>query len=81
VDRDIGEPGEHRCQIVAHADSQPPAALYDRKNRRDLRSRHWAADVQPILATKSYQTQNLAENSMNSTKYFAGSTSNWELCS
>ena len=53
-DREIGKPGENRGKAIAHRDSQPAAALHDRENRRDLRSCHWAADVQPILSTKSY---------------------------
>ena len=48
-DRKIGEPGENGEKVVSHRDSQPAAAFHDRENRRNLRSRLWAADVQPIL--------------------------------
>ena len=50
LDREIGEPRENRGQIVAHSEFQPAAAFHDRENRRNLRSRLWAADVQPILS-------------------------------
>jgi hypothetical protein len=53
-DREIGKPGENRGKVIAHRDLQPTAAFHDRENRRNLRSRLWAADVQPILSTKSY---------------------------
>src|ERR1035438_4672800 len=56
ADREIGKSGKNRRQIVAHREFQPPAAFHDRENRRNLRSRLWAADVQPILSTKSYRT-------------------------
>ena len=52
LDREISKPRENRCQVVACGDSQPTAAFHDRENRRNLRSRLWAADVQPILSTK-----------------------------
>jgi hypothetical protein len=55
-DREIGKPGENRGKVIAHRDLKPTAALHDRENRRNLRSRLWAADVQPILSTKSYRT-------------------------
>jgi hypothetical protein len=55
-DREIGEPGENRGKVIAHRDLQPTAAFHDRENRRNLRPRLWAADVQPILSTKSYRT-------------------------
>jgi len=54
-DREIGKPGENRGKVIAHRDLQPTAAFHDRENRRNLRSRLWAADVQPI-STKSYRT-------------------------
>ena len=47
-DREIGKPGENRGKVIAHRDLQPTAAFHDRENRRNLRSRLWAADVQPI---------------------------------
>jgi hypothetical protein len=53
--RQIGKPGENRGKVIAHRDLQPTAAFHDRENRRNLRSRLWAADAQPILSTKSYQ--------------------------
>ncbi len=55
-DRETGKPGENRGKVIAHRDLQPTAAFHDRENRRNLRSRLWAADVQPILSTKSYRT-------------------------
>jgi hypothetical protein len=48
-DREIGKTGENRGKVIAHRDLQPTAAFHDRENRRNLRSRLWAADVQPIL--------------------------------
>ena len=48
-DREIGKTGENPGQIVANWEFQPAAAFHDRENRRNLRSRLWAADVQPIL--------------------------------
>ena len=56
LDREIGKPGENRGQIVAHWEFQPAAAFHDRENRRNLRSRLWAADVYPILSTQSHGT-------------------------
>ena len=55
-DREIGKPGENCGKVIAHRDLQPTAAFHDRENRRNLRSCLWAADVQPILSTKSYRT-------------------------
>ena len=49
--REISEPGENRGKVIAHRDLQPTAAFHDRENRRDLRSRLWAADVYPILSS------------------------------
>jgi len=54
-DGEIGEAGENRGKVIAHRDLQPAAAFHDRENRRNLRSRLWAADVDPILSTKSYR--------------------------
>jgi hypothetical protein len=48
-DREIGKPGENGRKVIAHRDLQPTTAFRDRENRRNLRSRLWAADVQPIL--------------------------------
>src|SRR5271169_5046175 len=53
VDREIGKPGENRGKVVAHRDSQPPAAFHDREDRRNLRSRLWAADMDPVLPTRA----------------------------
>ena len=50
LDRDIGKSRENRGKVIAHRDLQPTAAFHDRENRRNLRSRLWAADVQPILS-------------------------------
>ena len=55
-DREFGKPGENRRKVVAHRDFQPAAAFHYRENRRNLRSRLWAADVQPIPSTKNYRT-------------------------
>ena len=55
-DPEIGKPGENRGKVMAHRDLQPTAAFHDRQNRCNLRSCQWAADVQPILSTKSYRT-------------------------
>ena len=55
LDREIGTPGENRGKVIAHRDLQPTAAFRHRENRRNLRSRLWTADVQPILSTKSYR--------------------------
>jgi hypothetical protein len=49
-DREIGKSGENRGKVIAHPDLQPTAAFHDRENRRNLRSRLWAADVQPVLS-------------------------------
>jgi hypothetical protein len=48
-DREIGKSGENRRRVVAHRDFQPAAAFHDRQNRSNLRSRLWAADVDPVL--------------------------------
>jgi len=48
-DREIGKPGENRGKVVAHRDFQSPAGFYNRENSRDLASRLWTADVQPVL--------------------------------
>jgi hypothetical protein len=55
ADREVVKPGENRGKVIAHRDSQPTAAFHNRENRRNLGSRLWAADVQPILSTKSYR--------------------------
>jgi len=49
LDREIGKPGENRGELVAHWEFQPAAAFHDRENRRNLRSRLWTADVDPVL--------------------------------
>ena len=51
-DREIGKSGENRGKVIAHRDLQPTAAFHDRKNRCNLRSCQWAADVQPIFSTE-----------------------------
>src|ERR1022692_4073559 len=56
LDRAISESGKGRSQIIAHWELQPSTAFHNRENRRDLRPRLWAADVQPILVTQSYRT-------------------------
>src|ERR1039458_826498 len=56
LDREIDKPGKNRGQVVAHWEFQPAAGFHDRENRRNLRSRLWASDVDPILPTKSYGT-------------------------
>ena len=53
---EIGKPRENRGEVIAHRDLQPTAAFHDRQNRCNLRSYQWAADVQPILSTKSHRT-------------------------
>jgi hypothetical protein len=50
-DREIGKPGENRGKVLAHRDFQPAAGFRDRQNRRNLRSRLWAADVQPVFSS------------------------------
>ena len=50
-EREIGKSGENRGQIVAHWEFQPSTAFHDRKNRRNLGSCLWTADVYPILPT------------------------------
>jgi hypothetical protein len=58
-DREIGKPGENRGKVIAHRDLQPTAALYDRENRCNLRSRLWAEDVDPVLPTQSRGTHGI----------------------
>jgi len=58
-DWEIGKPGENRGKVIAHRDLQPTAAFHDRENRRNLRSRLGAADVQPILSTNSDRTHGI----------------------
>ncbi len=55
-DGEIGKARENRGKVIAHRDLQPTAAFHDRENRRNLRYRLWAADMQPILSTQSYRT-------------------------
>jgi hypothetical protein len=50
LDGEIGKPGENSGQIVAHWEFQPAAAFHDRENRRNLGSRLWTADVDPVLS-------------------------------
>jgi hypothetical protein len=50
-DREIGKPGENRGKVIAHRNLQPTAAFHDRENRCNLRSRLWAADVDPVLSS------------------------------
>src|ERR1700686_4049195 len=58
-DREIGKPGEDRGKVIAHRDLQPTAAFHDRENRRNLRSRLWAADVDSVLPTQSHGTHGI----------------------
>ena len=58
-DREIGKPGENRGKVIAHRDLQPTAAFHDRENRCNLRSRLWAADVDPVLPTQSHGTHGI----------------------
>jgi hypothetical protein len=53
ADREIGKAGENCGKVIAHRDLQPTAAFHDRENRRNLRPRLWAADVQPILRPRA----------------------------
>jgi len=64
-DREIGKSGENSGKVIAHLNLQPTAAFHDRENRRNLGSRLWAADVQPILSTKSDSTDILPISVMN----------------
>ena len=50
-DCDIGKSGKDRCQVVAYSEFQPAAAFHDRENCRNLKSRLWAAYVDPVLAS------------------------------
>ena len=50
LDREIGEPGKDCGQMVASGNPQPTTAFHNGKVRRDLRSRLWTADVDPVLA-------------------------------
>jgi len=56
LDRQIDNSEEDRGQIVAQRELQPPTAFHDRENRCDLRSRLWAAYVDPVLSTQSHGT-------------------------
>src|ERR1039457_3903007 len=58
-DREIGKPGENPGKVIAHWDLQPTAAFHDRENRCNLRSRLWAADVNPVLPTQSHGTHGI----------------------
>jgi hypothetical protein len=53
--RQIGKSGEDLGQMVAQRELQPPTAFHDRENRCDLRSRLWAAYVDPVLSTQSHR--------------------------
>ena len=55
-DREIGKPGENRGKVIAHRDLQPSAAFHDRENRRNLGSRLWTTDVDPVLPTQRHRT-------------------------
>src|ERR1039458_5117918 len=52
-DREIGKPGKNRGEVIARGGLQPAAAFHDRENGRNLRSRLWAADVQPVFSTQA----------------------------
>jgi len=56
LDREIGEPGKDRGQIVKNRELQPPTAFHDRKDRCDLGSRLGTADVDPVFSSHSYRT-------------------------
>ena len=58
-DREIGKPGENRGKVIAQRELQPAAAFHDRENRCNLRSRLWAADVDPVLPTQSHGTHGI----------------------
>jgi hypothetical protein len=59
LDREIGEPGKNRGEIVAHREFQPSAAFHDREDRRNLRSRMQTADVHPVLSSQSHSTHRI----------------------
>ena len=56
LDREIGKPAENCGQIAAHWEFPPMAAFHHRKNRRDLWSRLWAADVESWIVLESKPT-------------------------
>jgi hypothetical protein len=56
LEGEVGKSGENRGQIVTLCEFQPAAAFHDRENRRNLRSRLWAADVYPVLPAQSHGT-------------------------
>src|SRR5271169_1924731 len=58
-DREIGKPGENPGKVIVHWDLQPTAAFHDRENRRNLRSRLWTADVDPVLPAQSHGTHGI----------------------
>ena len=49
LDREIGQPGKNAGQVVTHWEFKPATAFYDRQNCRNLGSRLWTADVDPVL--------------------------------
>jgi hypothetical protein len=58
--------GRHRIgrsaspgKVIARRDLQPTAAVHDRENRWNLRSRLCAADVDPVLPTQSHGTHGI----------------------
>lgn len=57
LDREIGESGKNRGQIAAHREFQPAAGFHDRENCRNLGSRLWTADVNPVLAAQCHLNQ------------------------
>ena len=60
-DRETGKPGENRGKVIAYPDLQPTTAFHDRENRRNLRSRLWAADVRPVDRTDQLPDRRYAE--------------------
>src|SRR5579859_2281862 len=57
--RAISKSGKYRSHIVANGDSHPSAAFHDREKGRNLRSRLWAADVDPVLPTQCHRTHRI----------------------
>jgi len=68
-DREIGKPGENRGKVIAHRDLQPTAAFHDRENRCNLRSRLWAADVDPVLPTQGHGTHGILREVITQLKF------------
>ncbi len=54
LDRDVAQSRKHRSQILTHWNFQPSTAFHYRKNRRNLRARLGAADVNPVLGLNRF---------------------------